>query len=45
MGEAVEKAASFVKKAVARTNALGTDSRCGVQFEGILHLLADREAE
>ena len=45
MGEAVEKAASFVKKAVARTNAIGTDSRCGVQFEPLLHLLADRDAE
>lgn len=39
MRTAVGKAAGFVKEAVARTNALGTDSRCGVQFEGILHLL------
>ena len=45
MQRAVERAAWFVKKAVARTNALGSDSRCGVQFEGLLHLLADGAAE
>ena len=40
METAVKKAADFVKKAVARTNALHTDSRCGVQFESVLHLLS-----
>ncbi len=39
MARAVETAADFVREAVARTNRLGTDSRCGVQFEGILHKL------
>jgi len=39
MHAAVKLAADFVKEAVARTNAIGTDSRGGVQFEGILHML------
>lgn len=45
MERAVSQAAEFVKEAVARTNRIGTDSRRGVQFEGILHLLADGGAE
>lgn len=45
MERAVEKAAGFVKQAVARTRAVGSDSRCGVQFEGLLHLLAEDGAQ
>lgn len=42
MERAVE-AASFVQQAVARTDRMGTDSRYGVQFEGILYRLAQIE--
>lgn len=45
MEAAVAQAAEFVRRAVARTNALSTDRRCGVQFEGIVHLLAAEDGE
>ena len=48
LAEAVELAGEFVRRAVARTNALGCDKREGVQFEAELPFLtnwaATREA-
>lgn len=40
MERTVEAAAFSVRQAVARTDRMGTASRCGEQFEGILYRLA-----